>query len=55
MANDLDKLRKKSLYTVLKACFLGAKNSEVHLNARQAANLQAGGFVVQGKIEGVKK
>lgn len=34
-----------SNYTLLKDCFLGAKDSVVSLNQRQAASLIAGGYI----------
>lgn len=39
----------KSLYIVIKPCFLGAEKTEITLNPRQAFNLIAGGFIVAGK------
>jgi len=36
-------------YTIVKDCFLGSKNTEIALNARQADNLLAGGFIVVTK------
>lgn len=38
-------LKEKIKYKILKSCFIGKQGGTVELNARQAANLIAGGYI----------
>lgn len=41
-------------YIILKSCFLGLKDSEVELNARQAASLIAGRYIAKQPVAAIK-